>query len=214
MRLRPSGRQGPVATARAAFEAYQRDEAWTWEHLALTRARVVAGHPALAAKVEAFRKTLLAEKSAGPAIRADVAEMRARLATARPSESAWDAKAGPGRLQDIELVAQTACLLTGCALRQTDAQIAAGVAAHVFDAADGVVLRRAAALFWQVQAAARLLGGGTLDPDTMGEGGCRFVLRETGFAAMKDLATAMADAADAAEQVINRALAADEGSGR
>lgn len=214
MRLRPSGRQGPVATARAAFEAYQRDEAWTWEHLALTRARVVAGHPALAAKVEAFRAALLAEKSAGPAIRADVADMRDRLATARPAENVWDAKAGPGRLQDIDLIAQTACLLTGCTLRQTDAQIAAGVAGHVFDAADAAVLGRAAALFWQVQAAARLLTGGTLDPDTLGEGGRRFVLRETGFPAMEDLATAMVNAAGAAEKVISRVLAADKVGGR
>jgi glutamate-ammonia-ligase adenylyltransferase len=43
MRLRPSGRQGPVATALASFERYQREEAWTWEHMALTRARVLAG---------------------------------------------------------------------------------------------------------------------------------------------------------------------------
>ena len=43
MRLRPSGRQGPVATSLAAFRRYQAEEAWTWEHLALTRARVVAG---------------------------------------------------------------------------------------------------------------------------------------------------------------------------
>ena len=43
MRLRPSGRPGPIATALAAFRRYQAEEAWTWEHLALTRARVVAG---------------------------------------------------------------------------------------------------------------------------------------------------------------------------
>jgi glutamate-ammonia-ligase adenylyltransferase len=45
MRLRPSGRQGPVATALASFERYQMEEAWTWEHMALTRARVLAGEP-------------------------------------------------------------------------------------------------------------------------------------------------------------------------
>src|SRR5262249_53901157 len=47
MRLRPSGRAGPVATSLAAFENYQRDDAWTWEHMALTRARIVSGAPDL-----------------------------------------------------------------------------------------------------------------------------------------------------------------------
>src|SRR2546430_13773172 len=53
MRLRPSGRSGPVATSIASFENYQHNEAWTWEHMALTRARVVAGAAALAARVQA-----------------------------------------------------------------------------------------------------------------------------------------------------------------
>src|SRR6478672_11554648 len=52
MRLRPSGRSGPVATSLAAFASYQDTEAWTWEHMALTRARPVAGSPAFAARVE------------------------------------------------------------------------------------------------------------------------------------------------------------------
>ena len=60
MRLRPSGRQGPVATAFEAFKTYQNEEAWTWEHLALTRARAVTGDGGLAQKVEAFRLELLA----------------------------------------------------------------------------------------------------------------------------------------------------------
>ena len=53
MRLRPSGRAGPVATRIGAFADYQENEAWTWEHLALTRARVVASTPEFAARVEA-----------------------------------------------------------------------------------------------------------------------------------------------------------------
>jgi glutamate-ammonia-ligase adenylyltransferase len=56
MRLRPSGRQGPVATALASFERYQKEEAWTWEHMALTRARVLAGDDSLAADIEAVRR--------------------------------------------------------------------------------------------------------------------------------------------------------------
>jgi [glutamine synthetase] adenylyltransferase / [glutamine synthetase]-adenylyl-L-tyrosine phosphorylase len=210
MRLRPSGRQGPVATAISAFEDYQRTEAWTWEHLALTRARPVAGNPALGDRVETFRAALLAEKSKGPQIRADVSEMRSRLAAAKPPESDWDAKIGPGRLQDIELIAQTACLLTGSDARQTSTQIAAGVAGGIFSVAEGEVLVRALGLYWQAQAASRLLTGGTLDPETLGEGGTRVLLRETGFGSMDDLLAAMRAAATATEQVIDRVLTGQE----
>ena len=71
MRLRPSGRAGPVATSLASFTAYQENEAWTWEHLALTRARVLAGEPTLAAEVEAFRRALLPRKGRGARVRAE-----------------------------------------------------------------------------------------------------------------------------------------------
>uniref|UniRef100_UPI000A11B08C [protein-PII] uridylyltransferase family protein n=1 Tax=Salibaculum halophilum TaxID=1914408 RepID=UPI000A11B08C len=79
MRLRPSGRQGPVATAFSTFERYQMDEAWTWEHLALTRARVVAGPSDLARDVEAARARVLAAKAGGEGVRGAVAHMRARI---------------------------------------------------------------------------------------------------------------------------------------
>ena len=48
MRLRPSGNAGPVATSLEGFAAYQKDKAWTWEHMALTRARIVSGPAELA----------------------------------------------------------------------------------------------------------------------------------------------------------------------
>jgi [glutamine synthetase] adenylyltransferase / [glutamine synthetase]-adenylyl-L-tyrosine phosphorylase len=208
MRLRPSGRQGPVATSLAAFQDYQRDEAWTWEHLALTRARPVAGNMALGDRVEAFRQALLREKAGGATVRTDVAEMRARIAAAKPSDSVWDAKIGRGRLQDVELVAQTGALLTGSAERGIAAQIAAGGAADVFSPEDAATLTAAAALFWQLQAAVRLLTDGTIEPETLGEGGRRFVLRETGFETMEALAGALEAAAERADAVICRVLAA------
>src|SRR5204862_4625333 len=59
MRLRPSGRAGPLATQIEGFASYQENEAWTWEHLALTRARVVAASPAFAARGEDAGRTVL-----------------------------------------------------------------------------------------------------------------------------------------------------------
>jgi glutamate-ammonia-ligase adenylyltransferase len=206
MRLRPSGRQGPVATSLASFTSYQRSEAWTWEHLALTRARTVAGEAALGAEVEAFRQELLREKAGGDAVRRDVAEMRARLGAAKPGEGGWDAKLGPGRLMDIELCAQTLALLSGSRARRLQLQVAAGVRAGLIDAGEGEVLTSAARLYWKVQAASRLLSGGVLDPDAVGEGGRRFVLRETGFDDTGALMTAMAETAAATVGVIGRVL--------
>ncbi|SHE62560.1 glutamate-ammonia-ligase adenylyltransferase [Loktanella atrilutea] len=206
MRLRPSGKQGPVATSWAAFRGYQQDEAWTWEHLALTRARPIAGARVLASGIEAFRRSLLKAKGRGDTVAADVADMRARLAGAKPAQGVWDAKMGPGRLMDVELTAQTAALVTGSDLRDLSDQIAAGVAGGWLSAKDGAALTRAADLFWRLQSAGRLLTGGVLDPDALGEGGRRFVLRETGCATMQELETAMTTAAAAADSVITRRL--------
>ncbi|MEM6826045.1 MAG: glutamine-synthetase adenylyltransferase, partial [Pseudomonadota bacterium] len=123
MRLRPSGRQGPVATSLAAFVAYQREEAWTWEHLALTRARPLAGSPDLQGEVEDFRRTLIGEARDAAKVLADVADMRSRLADARQAESPWNPRDGAGRLQDIALLAQAGALLSGSATREVRDQI-------------------------------------------------------------------------------------------
>ena len=207
MRLRPSGRAGPVATSVDAFMAYQRDEAWTWEHLALTRARPVVGNAELAGVVEAFRREVLEAKGQGPAVMSDLAEMRARIADAKPPQGEWDAKIGAGRLQDTELICQAVALRAGSPAREGAAQLAAGVAKGLLSAADAGAIAAAAGLFWRMQAAARLLTGGTLIPEDLGEGGRRLILRETGFATMAELQDAMQNAAIAADKVISAKLA-------
>lgn len=207
MRLRPSGRAGPVATSLEAFQTYQMDEAWTWEHLALTRARPVVGSEALADAVEAFRREVLHAKGQGSAVMSDLAEMRARIAEAKPPQGDWDAKIGAGRLQDTELICQAVALRAGSPARGVAAQLAAGVAHGLLSAADASAISGAAGLFWRMQAAARLLTGGTLNPDDLGEGGRRLILRETGFAVMEDLQAAMQEAAQKADAVISAKLA-------
>lgn len=202
MRLRPSGGQGPVATAFAGFEPYQMDAAWTWEHLALTRARVVAGDEGLAADVEAVRKRVLTAKSGGAGIARDVADMRKRIASAKPPEGPWDAKIGAGRLQDVELASQMVALRAAATNHATAEQIAAGVAAGVLSRTQGNALTQAADLCWTVQAAAQLVMGGGLDPESLGEGGRRFIARETGIADLDALAGEMERVCDAAADVI------------
>ena len=105
MRLRPSGRQGPLATKFSAFAAYQKTTAAAWEHLALTRARVVAGDAGLACRLEAAITEALALPR--PTLQADVTAMRALMARERPPSGAWDLKLAPGGLVDAEFAAQT-----------------------------------------------------------------------------------------------------------
>ena len=208
MRLRPSGRQGPVATSLDSFKAYQQHEAWTWEHLALTRARVLAGDPGLGAAFEAFRSTLLAEKGADRAkIRGDVADMRARLAEARAGGGVGQAKLGPGRLLDIELMAQMLALLAASPVRGVEGQLHAGVVAGLLSAGDQAVLLSAFRLCWQLQAGSRLLSDRPLDPSDLGDGAQGFVLRETDQPDMAALGQTLDRRTTAAAGVIAALLA-------
>ncbi|MEZ5755281.1 MAG: glutamine-synthetase adenylyltransferase [Paracoccaceae bacterium] len=198
MRLRPSGRQGPVATSIQSFTSYQESEAWTWEHLALTRARVLAGQGDLAAEVETFRRALLPEKGRGAQVRQDVAEMRARLQAAKPARGAWEAKNGPGRLMDIELMAQLAALLAGSPARGVERQLEAGRKGGILSDSDASMLLDAYRVLWRLQAGTRLITDEVLEPDRLGEGARAFLLRETGepgaeaLSARLDLVTGLA----------------------
>ena len=206
MRLRPSGRKGPVATSLAAFQTYQDTEAWTWEHLALTRARVIAGADDLATKVEALRLKVLREKGQGRGVRSDVAAMREKLALAKPGTGQLDAKFGPGRLMDIELLAQTCALMTAAPARGVEAHIEAGVAGGVVSVLDQTALMTAYMLLWPLQSAARLLSEPILDIGYLGIGGRDFVLRETGMPDEATLALQLGAVADQAANVVTTIL--------
>jgi glutamate-ammonia-ligase adenylyltransferase len=106
LRLRPSGRAGPVATSLESFGIYQREEAWTWEHMALTRARVVSAPPDFRARIEKeIRKVLRAERDPGIIAR-DVLEMRGAIAEEKSDDDRWDLKYAKGGLVDLEFIAQ------------------------------------------------------------------------------------------------------------
>ena len=105
-RLRPAGSSGPIATEAAAFRRYHEEDSWTWEHMALTRARPVAGDPDLAAAVMAdIRAVLCAPRDADPLL-ADVAAMRERIDGERHTENRWRLKHVRGGLLDLEFIAQ------------------------------------------------------------------------------------------------------------
>ncbi|MGC9370325.1 MAG: glutamine-synthetase adenylyltransferase [Paracoccaceae bacterium] len=214
MRLRPSGRQGPVATSIEAFRSYQREEAWTWEHLALTRARAVAGSADLGAAVEAFRRVLLAEKNDPEMVVAGVNDMRARLAEAKPARGTWDGKQGAGRGLDIELIASAAALMAGDPSTEVGPQLQAGVRAGWLAEDEVEALTEAYGLFRRVQVAVKLLSDKVLDPDTLGEGGAASLLRCTGAESEEALVEALESAADRAAGIIEGALARHDAKGR
>ncbi len=106
MRLRPSGASGPIATSVAGFETYQNENAWTWEHMALCRARAVSGPDVLCQKVESvIRGQLMRQRDLGQLV-VDVADMRQRIDQTHRTETPWAIKHYRGGLVDVEFIAQ------------------------------------------------------------------------------------------------------------
>lgn len=116
MRLRPSGASGPLVSSLEAYADYQRNQAWTWEHQALVRARVVAGDGIIIAAFGALRREILARRRDLPDLRREVREMRERmrreLASRKPG--CFDLKQHPGGIADIEFMVQYSVLAWAC----------------------------------------------------------------------------------------------------
>jgi len=109
MRLRPSGKSGPLVASLATFDTYQREQAWTWEQQALVRARPVAGDPGVAAAFQRIRREILCRERDPGKLRGEVTEMRNRMAEthagARDPER-FDLKHDRGGIVDIEFMVQ------------------------------------------------------------------------------------------------------------
>jgi glutamate-ammonia-ligase adenylyltransferase len=122
MRLRPSGNAGPLATSLSGFAAYHRDHAWTWEHLALSRARVIMAEDGLGADIErTIAETLAYPRDPAKTID-DVVSMRALMARERPPRHAFDLKLANGGLVDLEFIAQSGQLVAGLIIAAPQAE--------------------------------------------------------------------------------------------
>lgn len=113
MRLRPSGNAGPLATSLRGFSRYQREDAWTWEHMALSRARVVLADGDLEDRINNEIASILSAPRDQQKLVTDVREMRQRLLEDRPPKSVWDIKLANGGLIDLEFIAQFGQLAFG-----------------------------------------------------------------------------------------------------
>ena len=175
MRLRPSGRSGPLATHIDGFVGYQKREAWTWEHMALTRARVVSASPAFTARVEAAIHDVLRRKREARAVAADVIEMRAAIAKEKGDTNPWDLKYAIGGLVDIEFIAQYLQLVHAAATpgildTSTARMLEKAARAGVLKPEDATALRPAVLLFHELTQILRLCLPGVFYPQTASAG--------------------------------------------
>jgi glutamate-ammonia-ligase adenylyltransferase len=116
IRLRPGGAAGMRVVSIEAFEQYQRNEAWTWEHMALCRARPVFGSLDVRERVAAMIEGILRMPRDRGKVVADAVKMRADMARHKPPKSALDVKLGPGGLVDLEFATHVLQLTTGVGL--------------------------------------------------------------------------------------------------
>jgi [glutamine synthetase] adenylyltransferase / [glutamine synthetase]-adenylyl-L-tyrosine phosphorylase len=165
MRLRPSGEAGPIASDFAGFARYQREAAWTWEHMALTRARPVAGDAGLRRRIAEAVDGVLRSPRDPRQLVVDVADMRRRIAEQKPRPSRWDLKNRRGGLIDLEFIVQCLVLQHAASAPQV---LRRGTATSLETLGQAGVLppqaerelADAAALLRDVHAALTLLGDG------------------------------------------------------
>ena len=171
MRLRPSGRSGPVATSLEGFRSYQLNEAWTWEHMALTRARVISsvGDPDFASRVEQTIRDVLAQPRDPEIIAGDVLEMRRAIAQEKGEDSRWDLKYAAGGMVDLDFIAQYLQLVHGYDFPElfstnTSRVLEAAARLELIPADDADTLRLASRLLQNLTQVLRLCLTGPFDP--------------------------------------------------
>ena len=182
MRLRPSGAKGPVASHIAGFIDYQENSAWTWEHMALTRARVLTGPAALRLRVNAAIAKVLGEPREQTRLAADVRDMRQRIAADKGAGGLWDLKLARGGMVDIEFMTQYLQLLHGYAhpavLDQNTVAALDKLAANrlLADAASAILVP-AARLYQALSQILRLCLDGPFDPANAPKGLAQLLCR-------------------------------------
>ncbi len=182
LRLRPSGRSGPIATRLDGFLAYQSSEAWTWEHMALTRARVVTASPGFKAKVDEAVRAVLTQPRKPKVTLGDIAEMREAVAEEKGGTDPWDLKYARGGLVDLEFLAQALQLVHGATRpsllsASTARTLEAAAREGVLSVQDGETLTRACRLYHNLTQVLRLCLSEPFDPATSWPGLNRLLAR-------------------------------------
>ena len=190
MQLRPSGAKGPAAVSLSAFRKYHAGEAWTWEKMALVKARVIAGSPALGGAVAAEIERILRQPRDKAKTARDVADMRQRVAAAKPAASPWDLKTAEGGATDLDFIVQFLTLVAaggGLALAPEPRRaIAALGAAGALSAPNAEILNEAHRLFEAAMQLSRAASGGAFAPGSSAEPVRRMMAALFGAASLPD----------------------------
>jgi [glutamine synthetase] adenylyltransferase / [glutamine synthetase]-adenylyl-L-tyrosine phosphorylase len=213
LRLRPSGRQGPLATSLTAFALYQREEAETWEQMALTRARVVAGDATLARDIaEVARAALVKPRKARPLAR-EIVAMRKLIAREKGDKGDFDLKLAPGGLIDVEFLAQYLTLAHASAVPEllrpeTRETLRAATRAGLLSEQDGETLAEAHRLMTAVTQVLRLTLPDGAEPATAAAGVKRRIAAAAGAPDFDRLAANLAETRAAVRAIFAQTLGA------
>jgi len=219
LRLRPSGNAGPVAPSLDAFVKYQTESAWTWEHMALTRARCVAGPEDLRAKVDDAVRHILTRPRDPEKLLVDVADMRARMAKEHVAKSPWQIKHLRGGLVDVEFIAQYLMLRDAVSEPEVLSRATADALARLRDAGaldpgDAETLIAAVHLWRKVQGALRLTSGERFDEDAATAGHKSLLVRACGGDTFDGLKAEIVERAEAVLAIFERLIDAPAAEAR
>lgn len=175
MRLRPSGKSGPVTIAFDRFSSYQQEQAWTWEHMALIRARIITGfqHENLSKQIESCLVNLMKLPRDREKVINDAREMRQRITTHHPPRSAHDLRLIPGGLIDMDFFSQIMQLLypteDGRRIGQAIDGISDLITRQIIPENDGLELKKAMSVLLDLNQIMRLAIIGVHDqtPDAL-----------------------------------------------
>lgn len=173
MALRPSGRAGPAAISLDAFQRYHLNDAWTWERMAMVKARVIAGGDALAGAIDQVKRSVMQKKTPEATLFNDVNDMRERLIREKPPKSNWDVKAIHGGLTDIDFILQALALRwaphnEGVVEPATEASLFSLAVVGEIGEDDSKALLTAHELFETVIQISRAASGGVFNKETAG----------------------------------------------
>ncbi|WP_321341740.1 bifunctional [glutamine synthetase] adenylyltransferase/[glutamine synthetase]-adenylyl-L-tyrosine phosphorylase [Breoghania sp.] len=208
-RLRPSGNSGPLATRLSAFSVYQAENAWTWEHMALTRADVIAGSEAFREKVRKVICQVLCQPRDLDKLRIDVADMRARIEAEKGAKDIWSLKTVPGGIIDVEFIAQYLQLAHAAEHREilsqtTETALARAAEAGVLDANDAEILIPAIRLYHALTQILRLSVGEGFDREQTPAGVLSLLARSAHQADFERLESLLRDTQKAVRETFER----------
>ena len=186
MRLRPSGRKGPVATSWTSFKDYQTNEAWAWEHLALTRGRVICGNSELSINIEDFRLQLIKNVRPEVAVRS-LKEMREKIQKIDLNNNKWEFKQGIGRMQDIELFSQLSTVINGQVTRDVSSGLIAGSESGLLTNTQLDQILKTYKFLKEMNMATRLINDPSQEFEKISTSGHSFILKLTKINTIKAL---------------------------